>query len=62
MFEIVNPMEYPVEIYSLDFDKQHIEEEEIIKRIDNFSATSANEPIFLPFRKAGSEFWQSLRK
>ena len=55
-------MEYPVEIYSLDFDKQHIEEEEIIKRIDNFSANGANEPIFLPFRKAGSEFWQSLRK
>ena len=39
-----------------------IEEEDIIKRIENFSANGANEPIFLPFRKAGSEFWPSLRK
>jgi hypothetical protein len=30
--------------------------------MDNFSPTGANEPIFLPFRKAGSEFWPSLRK
>lgn len=55
-------MEHPIEIYSLDFDKQYQEEEDIIKRMDNFSPTGANEPIFLPFRKAGSEFWPSLRK
>jgi len=61
-FEIVNPMEHPIEIFSLDFDKQYLEEEDIIKRIENFSANGANEPIFLPFRKAGSEFWPSLRK
>jgi len=61
-FEIVNPMEHPIEIYSLDFDKQYVEEEEIIKRMENFSATGANEPVFLPFRKAGNEFWPSIRK
>lgn len=61
-FEIVNPMEHSIEIFSLDFDKQYLEEEDIIKRIENFSANGANEPIFLPFRKAGSEFWPSLRK
>jgi hydrocephalus-inducing protein len=61
-FEIVNPMEHPIEIYSLDFDKQYLEEEEIIKRMENFLVTGANEPIFLPFRKAGNEFWPSIRK
>jgi hypothetical protein len=29
-------MDHPIEIYSLDFDKQYLAEEEIIKRIDNF--------------------------
>jgi hypothetical protein len=61
-FEIVNPMEHPIEVYSLDFDKQYLEEEEIIKRMDNFGPNGLNEPVFLPFRKAGSEFWPSIRK
>ena len=26
---IFNPMEYPVELYSLEFDKQYLEEEEV---------------------------------
>lgn len=55
-------MDHPIEIYSLDFDKQYLEEEEIIKRIDNFAANGANEPVFLPWRKAGSKFWPSLKK
>jgi hypothetical protein len=29
-----NPMEIPVEVYSLDFDKQYLDEEEILKRLD----------------------------
>jgi len=45
-FEIRNPMEHPIEIYSLDFDKQYLEEEEILKRIDNFGANGSNDPIF----------------
>ncbi len=39
-----------------------MEEEEIIKRIENFTPTGSNEPIFLPYRKAGSEFWPSIKK
>ena len=35
-FEIRNPMDIPIELYSLDFDKQYAEEEEILKRHDNF--------------------------
>ena len=61
-FEIVNPMEHPIEIFSLDFDRQYCEEEDIIKRMENFVPNGANEPVFLPYRKAGSEFWPSLRK
>lgn len=55
-------MEHPIEIYSLDFDKQYTEEEEIIKRIDNFSTSGSNEPIFQSYRKAGGEFWPSIKQ
>lgn len=30
--------------------------------MDNFQPTGANEPIFLPYRKAGDQFWPSLKK
>ena len=55
-------MEHAIELYSLDFDTQYLEEEEIIKRIENFTPAGSNEPIFLPYRKAGSEFWPSIKK
>jgi hypothetical protein len=35
-FEVHNPMENPIEVYSLDFDKMYHEEESILKRMDNF--------------------------
>ena len=31
---ITNPLEYPVEIYSLEFDKQYLQEEEVRERPD----------------------------
>ena len=52
-FIIKNPMEHPIELYSTDFDKQDLEEEEILKRMDNFAPNGPNEPIFMPFRHAG---------
>lgn len=69
-------MEIPIEVYSLDFDKQYIEEEEILKRLDQFQpppapvnppATPAQvpppiEPMFLPLRLPGVQFWSSLRQ
>jgi len=61
-FEIRNPMEHPIEVYSLDFDKQYLEEEEILKRIDNFGPNGLNEPIFCGYRKAGAEFWPAIRQ
>lgn len=63
-FEICNPMDIPIEIYSLDFDKQYLEEEEILKRIDSINPAIpgfTGEPLFLPLRKPGGEFWSSIR-
>jgi hypothetical protein len=34
--ELKNPMEQAIEVVSQDFDKQYVEEEEILKRIDHF--------------------------
>lgn len=35
--ELVNPMDQAIEVYSLDFDRQYLSEEEIIKRHENFA-------------------------
>lgn len=32
--EMRNPMDQPLEVYSLDFDKQYVEEEDILKRLE----------------------------
>ena len=61
-FEIRNPMDIPIEVYSLDFDKQYIEEEEILKRVENFAQNGSGEPLFLPMREAGGEFWSSIKQ
>ena len=61
-FEIRNPMDQPIEVYSLDFDRQYIEEEEILKRVENFQASGSGEPLFLPLRRPGSEFWPSIKQ
>lgn len=54
-------MDQAIEVYSLDFDKQYIEEEEVLKRHENFQL-SIPEPIYLPLRKPGMEFWRSLKE
>lgn len=60
-FELTNNMENPIEVYSLDFDKMYHEEESILRRMDNFQIHGANEPIFLPLRRPGMDFWPSIR-
>ena len=59
--EIRNPMEQAIEVVSQDFDKQYVEEEEILKRLDHFNAAQP-EPLYLPLRAPGGEFWPSLRE
>jgi hydrocephalus-inducing protein len=34
--EMKNPMDQPIEVYSLDFDRVYADEEEVLKRIENF--------------------------
>ena len=73
--EMKNPMDVPIEVYSLDFDKQYIEEEDILKRLEQFivpppqnpPATPAQpppviEPMFLSLRMPGNQFWPQLRQ
>ena len=55
-------MDQPIEVYSLDFDRQYLEEEEILKRVDNFLPTGSGEPLFLSLRRPGSEFWPAIRQ
>ncbi len=60
--EMRNPMEQPIEVYSLDFDKLYLEEEDILKRHDNFAPTNPlQEPMFMPLRAPGTDFWVSLK-
>jgi hydrocephalus-inducing protein len=61
-FEIRNPMDIPIELYSLDFDKQYTEEEDILRRHDNFGPSGSGEPLYLPLRQPGGEFWSSIRQ
>ena len=46
--EMRNPMEVPIEVYSLDFDKQYIEEEEILKRLEQFQLPPPQNPPATP--------------
>ena len=54
-------MDQPIEVYSLDFDRQYIEEEEILKRVDNFTVNGSGEPLYLSLRRPGGEFWPAIR-
>ena len=55
-------MDQPIEVYSLDFDRQYIDEEEILKRVDNFLPIGSGEPLFLSLRKPGGEFWPAIKQ
>lgn len=60
-FELRNPMDQPIEVVSQDFDQKYPQEEEILRRLEHFSNPSP-EPLFLPLRLPGQEFWPSLRE
>lgn len=59
--EIKNPMPFPIEVYSSDFDKQFVEEEEILKRFEPLN-NEKGDVIFERLRKAGQEFWPNIRE
>lgn len=59
--ELRNPMEQAIEVFSQDFDQQFVEEEEILKRLEHFQSAQP-EPMYLPMRAPGGEFWPQLRE
>jgi hypothetical protein len=61
MIELRNPMDQAIEVISQDFDNQYVEEEEILKRLEYFAAANP-EPMYMPMRAPGGEFWSSLRE
>lgn len=63
-FEIKNLMDFPIEIYSTEFDKQFIEEEEILKWYDLLVNPDLNseQTLFYDLRKAGQPFWEKIIK
>ena len=58
--DIKNPMSFPIEVYSSDFDKQYLEEEEILKRFELLN--EKDDLIFEKLRKAGHEFWPNIKE
>ena len=59
--ELRNPMAFPIEVYSADFDKLYIEEEDILKRYEPLN-TEKGDVIYEKLRKAGQEFWPNIRE
>lgn len=59
--QIRNPMAFPIEVYSTDFDKQYIEEEEILKKYDPLN-NEKGDVVFEELRKAGKEFWPNIKE
>lgn len=59
--ELRNPMTFPIEVYSADFDRLFIDEEEILKRFEALN-TEKGDVIYEQLRKAGQEFWPSIKE
>jgi hypothetical protein len=58
-FQIKNPMSFPIEVYSTDFDQRFVEEEDILRRFDPLMN---GELLFEKLRKAGMDFWPNIRE
>ncbi|KAJ3215867.1 hypothetical protein HDU67_010224 [Dinochytrium kinnereticum] len=48
-FFLYNPTNYPVEVYSLEFDQIYLEEEEILRHVEGYDGNA----LFLPPREPG---------
>lgn len=59
--KLKNPMSFPIEIFSTDFDQKFSEEEEILKRYELLN-TEKGDIIYEKLRKAGSGFWKNIRE
>ncbi|TPX54724.1 hypothetical protein PhCBS80983_g05802 [Powellomyces hirtus] len=51
-----NPTDYPVEMYSVEFDKQYLEEEAVLRRLDGYT----NGVTYIPTRELGAGLPESV--
>ena len=58
-FELVNPSEYPVEVYSVEFDQAFAQHEAILRE-DTSAPTVVGDALILPPRMPGEPFWPAL--
>jgi adenylate kinase family enzyme len=58
-FEIKNPTDVAIEVYSVDFDQQYKEEDEMLRDYEGFPAS---DNLFLPVRKPGEPFWREIKE
>ena len=57
--DVRNPSDYDVELYSLNFDTDYAQEEEILR---NFDELTQNELLYYNVRAPGQPFWEKIRK
>lgn len=57
-FTLLNPTDYPIEVYSLDFDKQYLDEEQLLAEFDGYEGGFAEMPV----RKPGDPPWEPVAR
>jgi adenylate kinase family enzyme len=55
-FKIVNPTEYPIEVFSVDFDNGYLEEEKVLTEYDAFEGGYCEVPV----RQPGDGTWKRI--
>ena len=58
-FNLHNPSDYPIEVYSVDFDQEYLGHEAIVRE-DASAPTVGNDNLLLPPRAPGETFWEGL--
>ncbi|KAH7442763.1 hypothetical protein KP509_02G000200 [Ceratopteris richardii] len=56
-FDLINNSDQLIEVYSVDYDTQYIEEDNILQEVKTFDEEGL---LFLPPRQAGQPFWEDL--
>jgi len=56
-FTLVNPTDYPIEVYSVDFDQEYLEEEGTLRMYDGFVSNFAETTVRLP----GDGTWKGIK-
>lgn len=55
-FKLLNPTDYPIEVYSVDFDAQYLEEERLLQEYDGYVSNFAEVSV----RQPGDGTWKQV--